>query len=125
MFTLVLANKPNANSRTSYIQAIFLRHWTTGVSDASMARCMVAGKTSSLAWRRTVTVKIQILKVEKKKMNSSLFYLVSDIVSSELSAECAGKQTTSATRKINIMLVKKMQHLEKCAGFIWRIAKDF
>ena len=50
-------------------------------------------------------------------MNSSLFYLVSDIVSSELSAECAGKQTTSATKKINIMLVKKM-HLEKFAGFM-------
>jgi hypothetical protein len=42
---------------------------------------------------------------------------VSDIVSSELSAECAGKQTTSATRKIKIMLVKNM-HLEKCAGFM-------
>ena len=50
-------------------------------------------------------------------MNGNLFYLVSDIVSSELSAECAGKQTTSATRKINIMLVKNM-HLEKCAGFM-------
>ena len=46
-------------------------------------------------------------------MNSiSLFYLVS-----ELSAECAGKQTTSATRKINIIIAKKM-HLEKCAGFM-------
>ena len=42
---------------------------------------------------------------------------MSDIVSSELSAECAGKQTTSATRKINIKLVKKM-HLEKYAGFM-------